>query len=67
MEDRNIDGTIIYDEEFGILTFKREIVEQLSEKAWKDITIDNIIPDIATEAKCKCRNMVTFLELVSNE
>jgi hypothetical protein len=56
------DQTIEYSEKFGIDTFKHEIVQELGEKAWQELTFDGIIPDINTESQHKCINMVTFME-----
>ncbi|MDR2923146.1 MAG: hypothetical protein LBU85_07385 [Treponema sp.] len=56
------DHSIEYSEKFGIDTFKHEIVKELGEKVWQELTFDGIIPNIDTESKCKCINMVTFME-----
>jgi hypothetical protein len=56
------DHSIEYSGEFGIDTFKHEIVKELGEKVWQELTFDGIIPNIDTESQCKCVNMVTFME-----
>ena len=58
MGDRNIE----YNEKFGFGTFKNEIIQQLGEKTYQELTFDTTIPDIETECQCKCSNMVIFME-----
>ncbi len=55
------DIKIEYNECFGIGTFKREIIAWLGEQTWEKITCGGIVPDIETEARCKCANMVVFM------
>jgi hypothetical protein len=56
------DTSIEYSEKFGIDTFKNEIIQQLGEKTWNELTLDGIVPNIDTESQYKCINMVTFME-----
>lgn len=56
------DGNIEYSEKFDIGTFKHEIIQQLGEQTWQELTCDAIIPGIETESQCKCSNMVIFME-----
>ncbi len=58
MGDRNIE----YSEEFGINTFKHEIIKELGEEVWEKIVNNGVIPDINTESQCGCKNMVSFME-----
>ncbi len=55
------DTTIEY-EPISIDTFKKEIVEQLGEQAWQEITVGGVLPDIDTEADSKCASMAIFME-----
>ena len=56
------DTKIVYDEKFGITTFKREICAQLGEAFWNEL-IENIeLPDIDSECKCQCHNMYQFMK-----
>ncbi|MCL2880098.1 MAG: hypothetical protein FWF29_07625 [Treponema sp.] len=56
------DTSIEYSGEFGIDTFKHEIIREVGEKIWNDLIQDITVPNIDTECKCKCINMVTFME-----
>ncbi len=56
------DTKIKYEESFGIGTFKREITAQLGEQTWEKIIDGIVVPDMKTEAKCKCANMALFME-----
>jgi len=56
------DTTIEYSGKFGFETFKKEIIQELGEKVWQELTFDGIVPNIETESQCKCINMVTFME-----
>ena len=58
MADTNVE----YSGKFGIDTFKHEIVTELGEKTWEELTLGGIIPNIDTESQCKCLNMVIFME-----
>lgn len=58
MGDRNVE----YSNKFGIGTFKNEIVNELGVEVWQELVKDNDIPDIDTEASCKCKNMAIFME-----
>ena len=55
------DTKISYDEQFGIGTFKREICSELGEPFWLELTDGLVLPDMETEAGCKCCNMHTFI------
>ena len=55
------DTKISYDEQFGIGTFKREICSELGEPFWLELTDGLVLPDMETEAGCKCCNMYTFI------
>lgn len=56
------DTSIVYSNEFGISTFKREICSALGEEEWNKL-VDNIpLPDIENECKCHCRNMHAFIK-----
>ena len=55
------DTNISYDEQFGIGTFKREICSELGEPFWLELTDGLVLPDMETEADCKCRNMYSFI------
>ena len=50
-----------YDEQFGIRNFKREICSELGEPFWLELTDGLVLPDMETEAGCKCCNMHTFI------
>ena len=56
------DTKIIYDEEFGINTFKKEICAALGEEFWNTLVKDISLPDMATESKCQCHNMYIFMK-----
>lgn len=56
------DTNITYDEEFGINTFKRYIVQALGEEFWDKLIEGMKLPDIHTEYQCKCSNMHRFME-----
>lgn len=56
------DTKIVYNEEFGINTFKREICEALGEEFWDRLVKDIALPDMETEGKCKCHNMYIFMK-----
>jgi hypothetical protein len=56
------DTTIEYSGKFGIDTFKKEIIHELGERVWEELTLDGIVPNIETESQCKCKNMITFME-----
>lgn len=58
MGDRNIE----YSDKFGIGTFKYEIINELGDGVWHELIKDSHIPDIDTEASCKCKNMAIFME-----
>jgi len=47
---------------FGFDTFKREIINELGENIWNELTSGGIIPNIENECQCKCANMATFME-----
>ncbi len=49
-------------EPMGIHVFEREIVGQLGEEAWREITDGGVVPDIKTEPGFKCANMAVFME-----
>lgn len=55
------DTKISYDEQFGIRTFKREICSELGEPFWLELTDGLVLPNMETEAGCKCCNMHTFI------
>ena len=55
------DTKISYDEQFGIRTFKKEICSELGEPFWLELTDGLVLPDMETEAGCKCCNMYTFI------
>ncbi len=56
------DTNIKYDEKFGINTFKREICAELGGGFWDRLTDGLSLPDMDTEAVCKCRRMRAFME-----
>ena len=56
------DTKIDYSEKFGMNTFKREICAELGEEFWEILVKDITLPDIASEGKCKCRNMHIFMK-----
>lgn len=56
------DTNIVYDETFGINTFKREICAALGEEFWEELIKGITVPDAALEAQCKCRNMYAFMQ-----
>lgn len=43
------DTKIVYDEAFGINTFKIEILAELGEEFWNQLVKGMILPDIETE------------------
>lgn len=55
------DTKIVYNEKFGILTFKREICAALGEEFWNELVKDIELPDIDNECKCQCNNMHAFM------
>lgn len=55
------DTRINYDEQFGIETFKRRICSELGESFWLKLADGLALPDMETEADCKCRNMYSFI------
>lgn len=55
------DTKVNYHEQFGINTFKREICAELGEPFWQQMTNGIILPNIETEADCKCCNMRVFM------
>ncbi|MCL2831873.1 MAG: hypothetical protein FWD78_01760 [Treponema sp.] len=59
------DTSIVY-KKFDFDTFKDEIIKELGEKIWDELTLDNIIPNITAESKCKCVNMIKFMERFDN-
>jgi len=56
------DTTVEYSGKFGFETFKNEIIQELGEKIWQELTNSSVIPSIDTESQCKCINMVNFME-----
>ena len=56
------DTKIVYDEKFGIATFKREICAELGETFWNELVKNMELPDIESECKCQCHNMYLFME-----
>lgn len=56
------DTSVVYSDEFGIGTFKREICRALGEAVWNKIVDGISLPDIETECKCQCRNMQIFIK-----
>jgi hypothetical protein len=62
LEEAMADHNIEYSGKFGIDTFKHEIIKELGEKTWQELTFNNNIPNIDTESQCKCINMVRFME-----
>lgn len=56
------DTKIVYDEAFGINTFKREITAELGEEVWNKLIDGMILPDIETECQCQCKNMYAFMK-----
>lgn len=55
------DTKIVYDEKFGIATFKREICVELGENFWSELVKNIELPDIDSECKCQCHNMYLFM------
>lgn len=51
------DTSIVYSEEFGINTFKREICSALGESFWNELTDGIDLPDMKNERNCECSNM----------
>ncbi|WP_300683581.1 hypothetical protein [Acutalibacter sp. 1XD8-36] len=60
------DTNIKYNEKFGINTFKREICAELGGGFWDRLTDGLSLPDIDTEAACKCCRMRAFMERFEN-
>ena len=56
------DTKIVYDEKFGITTFKREICAQLGDAFWNELVENIELPDIDSECKCQCHNMYQFMK-----
>ena len=56
------DTKIVYDEKFGIATFKREICAELGETFWNELVKNIELPDIDSECKCQCHNMYLFMK-----
>lgn len=56
------DTSIVYGEEFGINTFKREICNTLGEAFWDKLIEGITLPDIHTECQCECCNMNCFMQ-----
>ena len=56
------DTKIVYDEKFGIATFKREICAELGETFWSELVKNIELPDIDSECKCQCHNMYLFMK-----
>lgn len=52
----------VYNEEFGIDTFKRIFIEELGEEFWNKLTEGMVLPDIHTESQCQCSNMHAFIK-----
>jgi hypothetical protein len=57
-----MDRKVEYSEKFGMKTFKREIIGQLGEQTWRELIGEIAVPDIETEARCKCANMAAFMD-----
>ena len=55
------DTKIVYSDEFGIGTFKREICAELDKAFWEELTEGLELPDIDTESRRQCRNMYQFM------
>ena len=55
------DTKIVYNEKFGINTFKREICSELGETFWDELVKNIELPDIDSECKCQCHNMYLFM------
>lgn len=53
---------IVYDDKFGINTFKRKIIDELGEDFWNALAEGMTIPDIDMESHCQCVNMYNFIE-----
>lgn len=63
--ERNIkvgDTNIVYDDAFGINTFRREICTALGEEFWEELVKGITVPDASLEAQCQCRNMHIFMK-----
>lgn len=56
------DTGIVYQENFGIGTFRREICAELGEAFWTALVKDIPLPDILTESRCQCRNMALLMQ-----
>ena len=56
------DTKIVYDEKFGIATFKREICAELGETFWNELVKNIELPEIDSEYKCQCHNMHLFMK-----
>lgn len=52
---------IVYDDKFGLSTFKRMIIEELGEKFWNELIEGMTLPDIDSESQCQCMNMYNFV------
>lgn len=55
------DTSIVYDDKFGISTFKREICVALGEAFWNELAEGIELPDIDNECNCQCQNMHVFM------
>ncbi len=56
------DTSIVYREDFGINTFKREICNTLGDEFWNELVDGISLPDIENECKCQCHNMQVFMK-----
>ena len=56
------DTKIVYDEKFGIATFKKEICVEFGENFWNELVKNIELPHIDSECKCQCRNMYLFMK-----
>ena len=56
------DTSIVYNEKFGINTFKKEICDTLGESFWTKLISNITLPDIESECYCQCRNMQIFMK-----
>ena len=61
MENEN-NRMIEYDDAFGINNFKSEICSTLGTEFWDTLVKDMVLPDVATEGACNCRNMYYFMK-----
>lgn len=55
------DTNLVYDESFGINTFKRKICAELGVEFWNRLAEGITLPDMETEGECNCQNMYTFM------